>query len=214
MGDLINTKPVKTSASLQSAMVRLLAETGSADVTLVCEDKEWHLHSAVLEMRSPFFKAAMANNMKENNENRIVIKKLDPKTVEDVVNYMHGIPIAGGSVPALLEAAERFQMMDMKEEVGKVAVKSISKDNVLELGYLAELYNVEQLLESCRIFIVVESVKLSNEEAEKMPRLSARVLEATRKERIFFLVCWGLTFLVAMGLLLALIFVRMKQVQW
>ena len=137
MGDLVDTKPVKTSASLQSAMARLLEETESADVTLVCEDKEWHLHSAVLEMRSPFFKAALASDMKENNEKKIVIKDLDPKTVEDVVNYMHGIPITGGSVPALLEAAERFQMMDMKEEVGKVAVKSISKDNVLELGYLA-----------------------------------------------------------------------------
>ena len=188
MGDSVNTKPIKTSASLQYAMVKLLKETDSADVTLVCEDKEWQLHSAVLEMRSPFFKAAIANEMKEKNEKKIVINDLDPKTVEDVVNYMHGIPIAGGSVPALLEAAERFQMMDMKEEVAMVAVKSISKENVLELGYLAERYKVEQLLKSCERFIVDESVKLSIEEAEKMPRLSARILDTTRKERILFLV--------------------------
>ena len=85
-------------------------------------------------------------------------------------------------MPALLEAAERFQMPDMKEEVARIAVESISKENVVELGRLAELYNVEQLLQSCGKLIVDESVELSNEEAEKMPKLSARILQATRKE--------------------------------
>ena len=85
MGD-----PAKTAASLMSAMVRLLQETDSADVTLVCEDKEWKLHSAVLGIRSTFFKAANVNDMMEKQEKKIIIKDLDPRTVGEVVNYMHG----------------------------------------------------------------------------------------------------------------------------
>ena len=85
MGD-----PDRTAASLKSAMVRLLQETDSADVTLVCEDKEWKLHSTVLGMRSTFFKAAIVNDMTEKKEKKIIIKDLDPKTVGEVVNYMHG----------------------------------------------------------------------------------------------------------------------------
>ena len=85
MGD-----PAKTAASLMSAMERLLHETDSADVTLVCEDKEWKLHSTVLGMRSTFFKAAIVNDMMEKKEKKIIIKDLDPKTVGEVVNYMHG----------------------------------------------------------------------------------------------------------------------------
>ena len=85
MGD-----PAKTAASLVSAMVKLLGETESAYVTLVCEDKEWKLHSTVLGMRSTFFNAAIVNDMKEKKEKRILIQDLDPKTVGAVVNYIHG----------------------------------------------------------------------------------------------------------------------------
>ena len=91
MGD-----PDRTAASLKSAMVRLLQETDSADVTLVCEDKEWKLHSTVLGMRSTFFKAAIVNDMMEKKEKKIIIKDLDPKTVGEVVNYIHGMVILNG----------------------------------------------------------------------------------------------------------------------
>ena len=44
---------------------------------------------------------------------------------------MYGIPIANGPIEFLFDAAERFQMSDLKMYVTRMARDRISKENVI-----------------------------------------------------------------------------------
>merc|ERR1719186_398759 len=95
-------------------------------------------------------------------EMKIEIKDLDPQAMQEVLNYMHSVPIkADGSLfGSLLEASERFQMNELKEEVVEIGKKCISKENAVQFGKLAELYDSKSLLQECIEFIVENGVKI------------------------------------------------------
>ena len=70
-----------SAASLLTAMSRLLEDTDTADFTIMCGGKEWRVHSNILAIRSPFFRAAIATNMAEKlgMKSMISIMDLDPR---------------------------------------------------------------------------------------------------------------------------------------
>lgn len=76
------------------------------------------LESAV---SSPFFWAAVTGDFKERQERVVEVRDIEPNAMQQVLDYMHGIPITGSSVADLLEAIERFQMGGMKEQVCSMA---------------------------------------------------------------------------------------------
>ena len=73
----------------------------SADLDLVCTKKELKVHSTILAMRSPFFKAAIANNMKEKKEIKIVVIDLDQEAMLQTIHFMYGVPIGDAPIPFL-----------------------------------------------------------------------------------------------------------------
>ena len=70
------------TTSLVSAMSKLIKDSDLADLTVTCSDKKWMLHSPILAIRSPFFKAAISTKMVEKLEMKIDIKDFDPKAIE------------------------------------------------------------------------------------------------------------------------------------
>ena len=157
-----NDSPTNFStASLTSAIQRLMLDPDHADLVVTCGDREWKVHSAILAVRSPFFKAAVTNNMVEKLDMKIDIKELDPNIMEHVINFMYGV--SNGNVPVqfMFEAAERFQMKDLKEYAVKIAKKEMSVENVVEFAHIAELYSIEDFLANCATFIAVNDVPLS-----------------------------------------------------
>ena len=90
----------------------------------------------------------------------------------------------GASVFDMLEAAERFQMDDLKDEVARVVKKSICVDNVLELGQLAETFKNKLLLQACAEFITNDgTIEIEDTQVEKMPKLVARILGMMNEQR-------------------------------
>merc|ERR1712203_852321 len=83
--------------------------------------------------------------------------------MEEVVNFMYGKPIKEAPFSSLLEASERFQMEDMKNDVIKIDSKSINSNNALEIGKLAELYNIEQLLQETSEFVVENGLEMNED---------------------------------------------------
>jgi len=162
------------TASLVSAMSRLVHDSDLADLTVTCGEKDWKVHSAILGVRSPFFKAAIINNMKEKLEMKIDIKEFDPEAMDSVINFMYGKPIEKGSIKFLFEASERFQMDDLKEDVIKLARKNITMENVIELGHLGEMYDSDMFLRECADFIVENDVEMKVDDLS--PKLTVMVL--------------------------------------
>merc|ERR1719186_278780 len=168
------------TAAFASAMSNLLQDKDTADFTVVCGDKDWRLHSLILATRSPFFKAAIYNDTKERVEKRIVIHDMDSMVMQQVVNYMYGEVIVGGhykTLTKILEASVRFQMGDLEKYIATVIKKSITVENVIELGLISEQYNVDQLLQDCVDFIVKHGVKV---EEELTPKFAKTVLTSTQ----------------------------------
>jgi len=163
-----------SARNVVSAMSRLIHDTETADFTLICGKKKWKVHSAILAVRSPFFKAAIANNMVEKEEMKMEIKDLDPEGMKQVINYMYGMPIDKTHFSSLLEASERFQMDDLKEDLIVIGIKMISKDNAVEMGKLGEVYNIEQFLQKSSELIVKEAIEMKEEDIS--PKLAVRIL--------------------------------------
>jgi len=173
-------------ANLVSATANLLTETDTADMTLVCGTKEWRLHSLILAMRSPFFMAALSNNMREKRNKEITIGELDPKVMQQVIDYMHGVPLKMESIyclPSIIEAADRFLMEDMKKDVTDMAIRSITGENAVQFGKLAEENSMDQVLEACAEYIVDNEVEVKEELAPKFANTMVRLLQKAIKKK-------------------------------
>jgi len=159
-----------------------LGDILSHDLSLVCGEKEWKVSSVLLSRRSPFFKAAISNNLEEKLEMKFEINDLDPEAMQEVLNYMHSVKIKAEEAlfPSLLEASERFQMEDMKEDVVEIGRKYITEENAVEIGKLAELYDIDSLLEKCIEFIAENGIKI--EEDNVAPKLTVGVLRLREDE--------------------------------
>ena len=170
-----NDSPANFStASLISAMQRLMLDPDLADLTVTCGDREWKVHSVLLAVRSPFFKAAVTTNMMEKLEMKVDVKEFDPNAMDEVINFMYGIPKENAPAQFLFEAAERFQMKDLKEYAVKIAKKEMSVENVVEFGHIAEMFSIEDLLTDCATFIAKNDVSLSGEDTP--PKLAVMVV--------------------------------------
>merc|ERR1719203_215791 len=85
---------------------------------------------------------------------KVDIGDFDAETMDGVIDFMYGKCIEKGTIKFPFEAAERFQMDDLKEDVVKLARKDMTVENVIELGHLAEMYNIDGFLRECATFIV------------------------------------------------------------
>ena len=154
-------------ASLVSSMSRLLLDTDSADYVLVCGEKEWRLHSIILSLRSPLFKEAILANMREKRERKIEIDpEIDPEAMQQVINFMHGIPITdawGIDIGNIFKAAQRFTIDGMMEDVSRIALEGTTVENAIERGKQADMYNIRPFLEMCAEFIVENDLEIVEE---------------------------------------------------
>ena len=107
-----------------------LLETGTfSDVTIKCEGVELACHKVILGARSPVFNAMFVHNMTESQEKKIDIEDLDIETVKDMLKYMYAGKIENLNTrsPRLLEAADKYQLSELKEicEVNYIYLKNI-----------------------------------------------------------------------------------------
>jgi len=166
-------------ASLVSSMSRLLLDTDSADYVLVCGEKEWRLHSIILSLRSPFFKEAILANMREKRERKIEIDpEIDPEAMQQVINFMHGIPITDASgidIGNIFKAAQRFTIDGMMEDVSRIALEGTTVENAIERGKQADMYNIRPFLEMCAEFIVENDIEI----VEELPPKFSLIVQST-----------------------------------
>ena len=86
-----NTKVLLLSEKIRSIALDSLAEDMTSfrskdgnlsDLTIVCEDKTFPVHSAFLCSRSTVFAAMLGHDTKEAKDRKIEIKDASPETVE------------------------------------------------------------------------------------------------------------------------------------
>ena len=88
-------------------------EEDCGDVIVVCGENIHHLHSWRLAKKSNFFKTVLDIPMKEKQEKKIEVKKVDPAIFHCVINYMYHGRLEFDKETQLeniLDAADRFDM--------------------------------------------------------------------------------------------------------
>jgi len=116
---LVKPKPSsKICPEKLSTDFNFLLESGQfSDVMIKCEGTELACHKIILGARSPVFNAMFIHNMTENQKKEIEIEDLEIETVQDMLKYMYAGKIENLNTrsPRLLEAADKYQLSELKE---------------------------------------------------------------------------------------------------
>ena len=133
--------------------------------------------------------------MVEKERKEISIKDVDPDIFEKVIlfiytkydrNRMFNFDVMH-QLEGMLDAAERFDMEDLKTEVKDVVEEFISekgdlntREFLVNTGTLAELYNAEELLDLAASEIVDNGSNLEKKEVANSPGLAVAVMAKFR----------------------------------
>ena len=133
--------------------------------------------------------------MVEKERKEISIKDVDPDVFEKVIlfiytkydrNRMFNFDVMH-QLEGMLDAAERFDMEDLKTEVKDVVEEFISekgdlntREFLVNTGTLAELYNAEELLDLAASEIVDNGSNLEKKEVANSPGLAVAVMAKFR----------------------------------
>ena len=143
----------------------------------MCGDDTDNLHSKRLAHLSGFFKTAL--------EKKIEVKDVDPIIIHLLVKFVYDGRLEFDKethLENILEAAERFDMEEMKDEIGKQMVEAINKENVMDMAGLAQLYNANMLLRECIEYVIKENVTIKIEDVKKHPNVFTGIIDKLKKD--------------------------------
>ena len=138
------------------------------------------LQSLCLRNRSPFFEAALSRWSYDSEKGgEMEIKECKTDILDMVIDYMYGINIhpIQKNLEDLLDIAERFQMLDLKAEIGRVTAATVTVENYKELALRADKFNCKVLAKACIEFMVSHDIQLEWEEARQVPSMAVAFLD-------------------------------------
>jgi len=140
------------STFLVGQLAKLFENSESADVALHCAGQVIKAHSAILAMRSPYFKTAIGI------QNQLEVKECSPEVLSTTIKFIYGIglpeDLSVGDAKDLLTIADLYHMEDLKEALAPGLGAQLDKGSILEISRMAEKLNAPKLMEICVDFIV------------------------------------------------------------
>jgi len=125
-----------------------------SDCILVCGEETLKAHKLILATRSSVFRAMFDTDMIEGRESRVVVEDLEVPVVKGLLKYLYSNQVEEEISSGLLEAAEKYDLQDLKSACEVVLKKSITKDNAVDILQLADLFRADYLKEAAVEFIV------------------------------------------------------------
>ena len=176
----------RAGTNLLAVMAHLARDAAAADFTLICEGVRRPVHSFVLKNRSPFFETALARWSDSGEERQMEIKECSVDVLDMVINYMYGINIhcKEENLEEFLDISERFQILDLKAEIGRFTAQTISMGNYKQLCVRADKYNCRELAEAGIHFMVQHGIELEWEEARQAPSMAVAYLNMLNRQKV------------------------------
>ncbi|KAI7863598.1 BTB/POZ protein [Spinellus fusiger] len=138
------------------------SETGADDED-ISNSQVFYSIKCILAVSSPFFKELFTSGMKESTEKEIILRGVDPKVFERILDFVHTNKIDIGSIKdcaSLLREADKFIMERFISEVVYYLQLSISCSTLWEIWNIADDYNCTELEETCVAFMRSNCVDL------------------------------------------------------
>ncbi|XP_057318156.1 speckle-type POZ protein B-like [Microplitis mediator] len=128
----------------------------NSDVIFVVGNEKFKAHKFILSTRSPVFSAMFTHEMKEKKDSEVTIPDIDPDIFNKMLKFIYTDEINNLDIDAvyLLEAADKYQLLNLKSLCEESLPKSVRIDNAIKLMILADLHNANQLLEFIFEFMI------------------------------------------------------------
>lgn len=151
--------PVMQSLASESTLrclSRMLDESIHADVTINTADGTVRAHKAILSASSPVFHSMFLHNLKEKESSTIEIEDLSTESCMALLSYLYGTIKQEDFWKhrlALLGAANKYDISDLKDSCEESLLEDINTGNVLERLQEAWLYQLHKLKKGCLMYL-------------------------------------------------------------
>ncbi|CAH9076327.1 unnamed protein product [Cuscuta europaea] len=135
---------------------RMLYESIHADVTINTADGSLQAHKAVLSASSPVFHSMFLHNLKEKVSSVINIEDMSTDSCMALLGYIYGTIKQEDFWKhrlALLGAANKYDIADMKDACEESLLDDITTLNVLERLQEAWVYQLHKLKKGCLAYL-------------------------------------------------------------
>lgn len=147
----------RSNAKAIESLGRMLTEGIHTDITINASDGSIGAHRAVLAARSPVFRSMFSHNLQEKELSTINISDMSLESCQAFLNYLYGIIKHEEFLThrlALLHAADKYDISDLKDVCHESLLEDIDTKNVLDRLQNASLYQLMKLKMSCIRYLV------------------------------------------------------------
>ncbi|KAE8683475.1 BTB/POZ domain-containing protein [Hibiscus syriacus] len=137
-------------------LARMLDEGLHADVTIQTSDGTLRAHKAVLSASSSVFESMFHHNLKEKESSTIHIDDMSLESCMALLSYLYGTIKQEDFWKhrlALLGAANKYDIVDLKDACEESLLEDINSQNVLERLQEAWLYQLTKLKKGCMTYL-------------------------------------------------------------
>ncbi|UJR33539.1 hypothetical protein I4U23_020981 [Adineta vaga] len=126
-----------------------------SDVTLVCGQREFPVHKAILSARSKVFQAMFEHKMLETERSRVEIEDIDGDIMFEILRFIYTGKAQNMEklADALLSAADKYCLERLKVQCEEALCTTIDRDNVADTLILGDLHSATQLRQQAIDFI-------------------------------------------------------------
>lgn len=126
-----------------------------SDFEIVCDDREIPVHRLMLAAYSPVFMRMLETQMIETATKEVKIADIRGKVMFEFVRFIYSDKIEDFEDVAveLLDAAEKYEIKELKVKCIRYLNENLSTDTVFDTLMLADQYDAEGLLGDCIKFI-------------------------------------------------------------
>ncbi|KAM0063699.1 putative chromatin remodeling & transcription regulator BTB-POZ family [Helianthus debilis subsp. tardiflorus] len=147
----------ESSASALSSLGRMLSESIHTDIIINASNGIIEAHRAVLAARSPVFRSMFSHDLKEKELSTINIPDMSIEACEAFLKSLYGNIENNDFLNHrldLLRAADKYEVLDLKEACHESLVEDIDTKNVLVRLQIAFLYRLSKLKICCMQYLV------------------------------------------------------------
>ncbi|TXG68106.1 hypothetical protein EZV62_009381 [Acer yangbiense] len=147
----------RSNATALVCLGRMLTESIHTDIIINASDGSIGAHRAILAARSPVFRSMFSHNLKEKELSTVNISDMPMEACQALLSYIYGNIEHEEFMThrlALLSAADKYDISDLKEACHDSLLEDIDAKNVLERLQNASLYQLPNLKSSCMRYLV------------------------------------------------------------
>lgn len=127
-----------------------------SDFTIIsCRGTKFNVHRGILSARSDVFEKMLSSDMKEKNEDMVIIDDIQEKALFEFLRYIYSGKVRSidDIVLDLLHAAIKYNVLPLREICLRTMSFNLSSETVFDVLLAADLYDEKGLKKYCLDFI-------------------------------------------------------------